>query len=234
MIFIKLLALLFITNWVYAGVKDVYEFKWLDPKKKVFVLQNKLHKNKGYGNISLGYGDSLLSDFQDTRAIHFMADYYFSEEWGFEFFYSSYSNSNNSSYDAVQQDTGGSVIPHIVRFESLYGVNLMFSPFYAKVNTFNTIFYIDWNFGAGFALMNVDDNTLSFNTDNPVDFFQSNTEFGLSLKTQVRWHLTGQINIQMDYIFYFANLPEPTPGSSSIDTGMKRSRDIIFSLGYRF
>ncbi len=231
MIFIKILIPLYLlTSIAYAGVKDVYEFKWLDPKKKVFVLQNKIHRNKGHSNVALGFGESLLSDFQDTMAIHLMVDYYFDEEWGLEFFYTSYSNSNNSSYDAVQADTAGSVIPHIVRFNSIYGLNLMFSPFYGKINTFNTIFYVDWNFGVGLAMADSEDNDTSFDNKLANDFFESSSRVGASAKTQVRWHLSEAIKIQLDYIFYFTRLPEP----NSTGLAVKRSRDFIISLGYKF
>lgn len=218
------------TNSVYAGIKDVYEFKWLDPKKKVFVLQNKIHKNIKSGNVSLGYGSGQLSDFQDTSAIHLMADYYLSEEWGLEFFLTSYSNSNNDSYRAVQNQVGG-VIPHVIKFNMLYGLNLMFSPFYGKINTFNTIYYIDWSFGLGFAMIDADDNTTSFDANAPTDTYESESRFGFSAKTQVRWHLTDLINIQFDYITYFANLPKPRSSGSE---GLKRSTDVIFSLGLKY
>lgn len=212
-------------------MKDVYEFKWLDPKKKVFVLQNKIHQNRGHGTVSLGYGSGELSDFQDTTAIHLMVDYYVREDWGLEFFYTSYSNANNSSYDAIQQDTGGSVIPHIVKFDSLMGLNLMFSPFYGKINTFNTIFYVDWNFGAGIAMIDSKDNTTSFDTNSPTDFFASESRIGFPLKTQLRWHLTDLIKLQLDYMVYFVKIPQPNSGGSE---SFKRSTDLVFSMGYKF
>jgi hypothetical protein len=47
-----ILALSF--NKLKANEKDLYDFMWLDPDKKVYVLQNKVHKKERTIYINLG------------------------------------------------------------------------------------------------------------------------------------------------------------------------------------
>jgi outer membrane beta-barrel protein len=233
LIFIRI-ALIFFTCNLYAGIKNVYKYKWLDPKKKVYVLQNKIHPNKNAWNFTLGWGNSQLSDFQDSTGIHVTASYHFLEEWGVELFYTAYANSNNSSYEAIQSQTG-QVIPHIITFDNVVGANLIFSPFYGKLNTFNKIFYIDWSFGAGLGMASSQDNTQDFispgGATSQLNRFTRENRMTLSLKTQVKWHVTDRFKVLLDFNNYFTNLPEPEFG---MPEAMRRSFDLIFSVGMKF
>ena len=40
------LVVLFVTKNTHAGEKSLYDFLWLDPDKKVYVLQNKIYKKE--------------------------------------------------------------------------------------------------------------------------------------------------------------------------------------------
>ncbi|MCB9090986.1 MAG: outer membrane beta-barrel domain-containing protein [Halobacteriovoraceae bacterium] len=212
----------------FAGTADIYEFKWLDPKKKVFVLQNKLHENRKTWYFNLGYGISELSDFQDSRSIYASTGYFFSEEWGLELFYSKYSNENNDSYDAIRKDL--TEIPHIVRLNAIYGLNLLFSPFYGKINTFNLIYYIDWAFGLGVAFVDLEDNATAFVAGGE-DFFENKSEVGLSLKTHVKWHLTDSFKLGLEFLNYYYHTAKPEAGFPEKWT---RSYDFVFTVGMQF
>ena len=65
-----------------ADEKDLYDFLWLDPDKKVYVLQNKVHKKEHTVYANVGIGTGLSSDFQDTSMFHANAGFFFTEEWG--------------------------------------------------------------------------------------------------------------------------------------------------------
>lgn len=237
MIFIKyILISLILSISSYAGIKDTYKFDWLKKKKKVFVLQNKVHENKGAWHVNLGYGVSEFSDFQDTSLYNLAIGYHFSEEWGLEVIYSGYMNSNNRSYTAIQtiQNQAFSTIPHIVRFKSLAALNILFTPFYGKINTFNKIFYLDWGFGLGVLQVQTEDNTEPFIIDpTSADVFQTESRTGFLLKTQIKWHLNRRFKIIGDFYSHFVSVPEPS-GLGRQENKLRQSYDFVLSLGIKF
>ena len=80
------LLLLFVTK-AFGAEGDSYKFKWLDPKKKVYVLQNKIFPNKGSVYLNAGYGFSSLSAFNSARVMNFNIGHFFNEQWGIEGFF---------------------------------------------------------------------------------------------------------------------------------------------------
>ena len=50
-----------------AAEKDLYNFLWLDPDKKVYVLQNKVYKREHTVYLDVGYLKALSSKFQNTN-----------------------------------------------------------------------------------------------------------------------------------------------------------------------
>lgn len=216
---------------LFAGTNDYYEFKWLDPDKKVFVLQDKLYENAKSFYFNFGYGTQALSDFQDTTMFHFNAGYYFAEEWGLELFYSSYSNKNNNSYDAVQNGAT-TVLPFILKVRNSYGGLLIYSPFYAKLNTYNVISYIDWSFGLGMAHMNVADNYVDFsNHSTTSDNYISSSKSAIAGKTQVRFFLGQYFQFNIDFFNYWMKARQP--GNAGKEKYI-RFNDWIFSVGMNF
>ena len=120
-----------------ADEKDLYKFLWLDPDKKVYVLQNKLFKKKKSIYTQLGYVAGLSGEYQDTSGLNFRTGYYLNEEWAIEGFYNSYSNKNNDAYDNIKRIN--QTVPFVRRFTSTYGLMGIWSPFYGKINTFNKL-----------------------------------------------------------------------------------------------
>lgn len=234
----KILPFLFlaISLCARAGTDDIYKFKWLDPDKKVFVLQNKIHQNANSFYINFGYGSNNLSDFQDSKVIHGNIGYYFAEEWAFELFYSSVSNDENDSYNAISEDIND--IPYVIKMDSAYGGLLVFSPFYGKINTFNTIFYLDWSFGAGIAKINFQDNYDSFIANLQRNSYSDKSETAFVAKTQFRFFLTEHVLFNFDFFNYFFQSTEPAKSTgNTYDAGKDkwtRAYDFIFSLGLTF
>jgi len=71
---------------VKAGEESLYDFLWLDPDKKVYVLQNKLYKKEHSFFFDAGYLLNFTSKFQETSGFKINGGFYFHEEWGIELF----------------------------------------------------------------------------------------------------------------------------------------------------
>lgn len=136
-----------------AHSAEEYNFSWLDPEKKIYVLQNrkfeKARKLLLSGNIGLG----LSNPYRTTYSVQPRAAFYISEEWGFEVFFDYTANAVNNTFLALQQATGGSPIPSIREFRTGFGGLVHWAPWYAKINVFNQILYFDWLFFAGVGRM---------------------------------------------------------------------------------
>ena len=226
------LALVGITT-SFAGTKDYYEFKWLDPEKKVFVLQDKLYENHKKFYINLGYGFQDLSQFQDSTTFHGALGYYFHEEWAVELFASIYRNKDNNAYAAVQNPKSGNpVLPFIFRSKSTYGLMAIYSPFYAKLNTYNLIYYIDWSFGLGAAKLNAEDNFRDFDAGetSPNVGYEKVSKTAITAKTQITFHLSDLWALNIDFYNYWVKTRQPNGESEDFI----RFHDWIFSVGMKF
>ncbi len=247
---LSLVTILFISLNTFAGLKDVYKYRWLDPKKEVFVLQDKIHENEGRFFISAGFGDHKLSEFQNVTMLNGTLGYYFSEEWAIEAFYHHYMSSENGAYNAVFRQTslntsGGQsniVLPHVVRWDNMMGANVLYTPFYGKINTFNLIFYVDLGFGLGASWNKYSHNTKAA-TNNLSDTYETDSTVSFNWKFQFKWHLTDNIKIKLDFINYLATIPSldfnnvatsSTSSSHTETTEFVRSYDIIGSIGFMF
>lgn len=229
---IATLAFIFVGQ-SFAGTKDYYEFKWLDPEKKVFVLQDKLYENQNKIYVKLGYGVQDLSQFQDTSGFHMAVSYFFKEEWGVELFGNVYSNKDNNAYEAVQSPRSGTpVLPFILRAKSIYGLMAIYAPFYAKLNTYNLIYYIDWSFGLGASQVNAEDNFKDFDAGltAPQTGYEKVSKTAITAKTQIAFHLSDLWTINIDFYNYWLKARQPNGGSEKYI----RFHDWLFSVGMKF
>lgn len=228
------LALLFLAtalmmvNKTHAGEKSLYDFLWLDPDKKVYVLQNKLYKKEHTFYLDAGYINNFTSKFQTTSGFTGRAGYYIHEEWALEGFYNSYSNSNNDDYRNIRVINAQE--PFIRKLNNTYGANLVYSPFYGKINTFNQIFYFDWSFGVGYAAINAKSNRKSVRQGDKITFFSSEQYHGTVLKTNFKFHLNEHWHVSAEYMntyFYAAGPRSSTPK-------LRTNTDVVLMLGYSF
>src|SRR4051812_15514010 len=60
--------------------EDEYNFSWLDPDKKVYVLQNRKYRKTGRLAISLAGGLNLSNPYRTEYELVPRADYWFSEQ----------------------------------------------------------------------------------------------------------------------------------------------------------
>ncbi|MBT7610683.1 MAG: outer membrane beta-barrel domain-containing protein [Bacteriovoracaceae bacterium] len=148
---------------VWAGESDTYNFSWLDPDKEVYVLQNRRYRKANRLHVYAGVGKTLSGAFVDSSNIQGRAGHYFMEEYGFEVIYSKNSGKENTTAANVRDNgsgTGSRPFRRIV--DTYYGGMFLWSPFYSKINTFNTIIYYDWIFGAGIGKIKESNNADEF------------------------------------------------------------------------
>ena len=127
---------------------DEYSFKWLDPDKKVYVLQNRKFIKKGRGLVTLMGGTGFSNSFRNTYQVDPRIAYYFTETLGIEVFYSKMFNSKNNTSKLLEK-ASPNALPVVRELRALTGVLLHWSPWYAKINMFNTILYFDWYITGG-------------------------------------------------------------------------------------
>jgi hypothetical protein len=72
----------------YAADDDDYNFSWLDPDKKIYVLQNRRYRKANSADIFLMGGLSLGDTYRTVYQVQPRLGYWFNEEMGLEVFYS--------------------------------------------------------------------------------------------------------------------------------------------------
>ncbi len=221
--------MLFMTKETHAGEKSLYDFLWLDPDKKVYVLQNKLYEKKHTVYMDVGYMANYTSKFQDTSGYQLKGGFFFTEEWGVELFYQVYNNTNNDDYRNVRLVNNAE--PFIRRPNSTYGALITWAPFYGKINTFNQIFYFDWAFAAGLAKVNVESNINNVRNPTQDSKFEKENYTGAVLKSNLKFHLKENIHLGIEYMNTYYRAPGPkNPKSDSLRT----NTDIILSIGFSY
>lgn len=214
---------------LWAGEESLYDFLWLDPDKKVYVLQNKLYKKENSFYFDVGYLSNFTSKFQNTDGLALRAGYYIHEEWGLEIFFNRYSNSNNDEFRTIRLINEAE--PFIRRLNSSYGAVAIWSPFYGKINTFNKIFYFDWSFGAGLTQINAESNLKTVRQGNVANRYETEVYNGAVLKTRFTFHLKENLHLGIEYMNTYYNAPGPkNPNSDKLRT----NTDVIFSLGVSY
>lgn len=215
-----------------ADEKDLYDFMWLDPDKKVYVLQNKVHKKEKTVYLNVGVGLGLSSNFQDTNLLHSNFGYYLTEEWAIEGLYTKYSNKDNEALENLKRLNGS--IPFIRKNQSNYGVLAKWSPFYGKINTFNKIFYFDWSFGLGVGQINTTSNATSVANPASANSYKDEKYTSVIGKTGLSFHANKNIHIGMDLIMNNYSAPGPTINGRAPSNKMRTNTDAVFTIGFSF
>jgi outer membrane beta-barrel protein len=207
------------------GSKDEYSFKWLDPEKKIYVLQNRRYVKADRPLISLLTGPGFSNAYRNTWSLQPRVAYYFSEEWGFEVFYSKVFNSQNNTFKALTS-TGTTLFPVIHEIRSEMGALIHWVPWYAKINVFNSILYFDWYFAGGLGSVNDAMTTSKTDPNN----FSTNDDLAVYLGTGHQYHLNETFTIRLDFMGTYYRAP------LSVGTNDKvwfSNYDFTFGLGIR-
>lgn len=226
----KLLSILFTLSAfsLYAEEKGIYKFKWMEEDQQLFILQKKSFPKDGKLFLDLGYVSSQLSDFQDSSGQQIEFSYFFSEEWGVSMGHVMYQNSDNESYDSVSSQTNE--IPFVRRLTSRTYADILYSPFYGKLNTYNWIYYIDLSLGLGVSSITAEDNRNSF-LNNTTLAYESQSYTGIDMLVKVKFYITNNYTASITFNRTYFNALRPKPTETEYYYNVS---DVIFNLGYRF
>jgi outer membrane beta-barrel protein len=180
------------------GDEAEYSFQWLDPDKKIYVIQNRRYTKKNRALLSVAGGKAFATAYRNSYAVDPRAAYYFAEELGLEAFYTVLFHSSNNTFQALQKSSP-TTMPTIYEIRSMYGALLHWAPWYAKINVFNTVLYFDWHFagGVGRVAGELDTNTRVgaqpvFVKKDYMGFFAgTGHQYHVTRSFVVRWDLTG-------------------------------------------
>lgn len=208
-----LLACGFLAQFAAASEEEQFEFRWLDPDKKINVLQNRRYLKENQQMISLLGGPGSSNPYRNTWQLSARLSHFFSEFVGIEFFYSGVLNQTNDTFEQLKRATAN-VIPVVREVKYQAGAQVLWMPWYAKINVFNTIIYFDWYFGAGAAMVGTQLDTRT-NATNPPNYV--NQKFGaLVLSTGHLFHFSDHFGARLDVSGAFYRAPRfGTSGDSS-------------------
>jgi|GEM_PF-200559 len=185
-----------------ANSDGEYNFTWLDPDKKIYVLQNRRYTKAEKVELSLMIGPGLSNPYRNTFNADPRLTYYFSEAFGLEAFYGFTFNTPNNTYQAlVGSSRLQNVQPVLREIQNQIGLNLVWVPWYAKINVFNRILYFDWYFTAGVGSLHsqvagavgpssANTNPVFVPQDNIAAFFGTGQNFNLSQNFLIRLDLS--------------------------------------------
>ncbi|MBF0361392.1 MAG: outer membrane beta-barrel domain-containing protein [Oligoflexia bacterium] len=179
-------------NIASAGEGSLYNFKWLDQDKKVYVLQNRKFRKKSSLYIMGGGGFSPDETYLTSYNLQARAGYFFTEDFGLELLYGKNFGSENNDAKSVKS---AGAIPFYRDVQSYYGGLLLWSPFYAKMNTFNTIIYFDIIFGLGASKITEENNK------NHLDSGNTLTSKTIENHTAFLWNIASKIYLTQTYAF---------------------------------
>jgi len=211
-----------------SAAESEYNFNWLDPDKKVYVLQNRRYLKAGKPFLSVLGGVGLSNPYRSTYFYDLRGAVYFSESWGLEVFYSGGINSVNNTYLALEQSSPNA-LPVIREFNNEIGGLLHWVPWYAKINVFNQVLYFDWYLEGGVGQIKSTIDTRIRVSDASTNTTQNFTAFYFG--TGHQYHLTENWVVRLDFLgaFYQAMVF----GNSGENTWFSKYK-FGGGLGYRF
>ncbi len=218
----------------FAAERDVYSFSWLDPDKEIYVLQNRKYRKVDRLYIQAGYGFTTSGAFVDSSTMQAKAGYFFQEEWGIQFNYAKNSGKENDAAKSVRNPTGPSGSKPFRRIVDDYQVAMVvWSPFYGKLNTFNTIVYYDWILGLGYGKLNETNNREEFEgLFSPNDISESHSVIAWEVALQFYLNRNYYVRLDLDAQHYKAQA-EIAKGTNT-EEAWYSNYDISFAFGYTF
>jgi len=132
---------------------DEYSFSWLDPDKKIYVLQNRRYRKANRLMVTASVGTGLTIPYRTAYNLDPRIGYYLSDALGIEVFYQMTMNQKNTIFEALRL-SNTNVWPQTREIQSQTGALVHWVPWYAKINVFNKILYFDWYFSGGVGVLN--------------------------------------------------------------------------------
>ncbi len=204
-----LLGVLEVFSSAYAASDDDYNFSWLDPEKKIYVLQNRKYRKANALHLSLLGGPASGDPYRTIYNLQPRMGYWLSEEFGIEAFYEARFHQINNTYRGMIAAAlgGAGETPLIREITSQFGVLMNWAPWYAKINVFNSVLYFDWyfSFGVGGMTSQIGPKT----KDDPVVGYQWKNEnlFAVYLGTGHLFHVSENVFVRLDALGHFYSAP---------------------------
>lgn len=186
-----------------AESENEYSFRWLDPDKKIYVLQNRKYTKAFRPQLSVMGGLGFSNAYRNTYNIDPRLTFYFTEMFGIEAFYAFTFNQQNAAFQALV-NTGSSVLPVVREINSAMGGMLHFTPWYAKINVFNAILYFDWYFAAGAGM--ITSNAINPSTNGTGGTTPQNL-FAIYAATGHYYNISKYFLVRVDFKGTFYNAP---------------------------
>ena len=209
------IGLLLVSFWVehapaFAASSDDYNFSWLDPEKKIYVLQNRRYRKAGAAQVYGMGGMSLGDTYRTVLQVQPRLTWWINEDMGLEVFYSQRMHNPNNVYEALAEGIkSGGQSPWIREVRSQFGVLYNWAPWYAKINVFNSVLYFDWYFSVGAGMIGSMVGPKTEDTDVTKSWKTQNL-FAAYLGSGHLFHLSEHWKVRLDVLghFYVANVFE--------------------------
>lgn len=187
-----------------AAESSEYNFNWLDPDKKIYVLQNRRYVKANRLLLSAMAGIGMSNPYRQVFEFDPRVAYYFSEAFGIEVFHTILTNAENNTVEALKQASAGA-LPVVREIKTQYGALLHYVPWYAKINVFNQILYFDWYFSGGLGQITADLITQATTTAPQVA--TPETLFAGFLGTGHQYHVSESFVVRIDFSGAFYSAP---------------------------
>lgn len=206
---------------------DEYNFSWLDPDKKVYVLQNRKYRKKNRLSLFALGGANLSNPYRSELVFTPKVSFWFNENWGVEVFYGAVGNRDNSNLEALRK-ASPTALPFVRENRSYFGGVLAWNPWYAKLNFFNKILYFDWLIyaGAGQTSTAVDQNRRAGNP--PIFVTETLTTFFFG--TAHQYYVTRNFLVRIDLLGMLYN----ATGADNVTKYNTTNFDLSAGIGWAF
>ncbi|RZA05770.1 MAG: outer membrane beta-barrel domain-containing protein [Proteobacteria bacterium] len=181
-----------------------YDFSWLDPEKKIYVVQNRKYLKQNRLEVALSGGIGGGDAYRKSMTVMPRIIFYPSETFGISVFGGFNKNAENHNVSDLKE-AGSSVKPAVRDVSSRLGASVMWLPFYGKVNLFNQILYLDWHFEAGVGTVSTE---IDLNKDyggNPI--LEETSHFAFHWGTGQKFFITRNWAARIDFMAQYYNAP---------------------------
>lgn len=227
----QIIILIFPT--VGLAENELYDFSWMDKGRKIYILQNKVYEKKGTSYANMGFLIGPNSSYRDSKGVQLTLGFYMGESWIIEGFYHLYFGQDNE--DSKKLKEINNTIPFVRRLKSKAGGMLLWSPFYGKINLFNSILYFDWSLGIGGGLLSAEDNAKTVAFRQVADKYEEESYKSFMAKTALKVYISKRYHVNLEYHwdYYSAKNVQLNKG---IDPGSSSSSlsSFSFNLGMSF
>lgn len=208
-----------------ARAADEYSFSWLDPEKKIYVLQNRKFLKSFRPFLSAMGGTGLSNPYRTAMNVDGRLAFFVSEAWGLELFYARGFNSANSTASVLTTSIPGAN-PITREITTRMGALIQWIPWYAKINFFNLILHFDWYINAGAGQM-----TFNANGSLSPTTFTAQNVLAIYAGTGHLYHINKWLSVRVDLSgTYFPSRTQVDAGATEWYSNYDLGAGLVFKL----